>query len=81
MFKTIIYSFSWRPVSTIGSAPEAVLSKQFDRIWSPLLDPGSIGDAPLLVRGKANQEISDASRENEAPLEPIKESANYSREY
>ena len=73
MFKTIMYSFSWRPVSTVGSASEAVLSKQFDRIGSPLLDPGSIGDAPLLVRDKANQEISDASHENEAPLEPIKE--------
>ena len=80
-YRSLFDSFNWLPVSTIGSTSEAVLSKQFDRIKSSLLDPGTNDDAPLPMRDKEDQETSDESHENEAPLEPIKESSIYSREY
>ena len=80
-YRSLFESFNWLPVSTIGSTPEAVLGKQFDRIKSSLLDPVTNDDAPLPMRDKEGQETSDESHENEAPLEPTKESSTYSLEY
>ena len=80
-YRSLFDSFNWLPVSTIGSTPEAVLGKQFDRIKSSLLDPVTNDDAPLPMRDKEGQETSGESHENEAPLEPIEVSSIYSREY
>ena len=77
----MVYGFSQRRASTNGSVPEAVPNKRFGRIRSPHPDPESDGDAPLLMRDKADRETGDASRESEDPPVPIKESSIYSREY